>query len=177
MKHFRSLFYKAIAERLLSINDEQGNSIIKAVDLWNRQFDGDRSTPTNFPAVYLEFKPISWQTTGQHKQAALLEFTLHIANTTKAQAEYNRQFTDRFLGHLELIDTIHYWLTGFNSNNLENIHFGSITRTGSRHDHYHGDILVHQEMFACNIKDESAMRNYQKTAAGLVIDDELILDL
>ena len=177
--NLRTKFYLALGKRLEQIIDNEGHKIIKHIDLWNNQFDGDQVQPTSFPAVYLEFKPISWQTTGKHKQQSQLQFTLHIANTTKARGELNQLFTDRFLAHLELIDIIHKWITGFNSS-LDPDHedfFGSISRIASTHDHYHDDILVHQEHFVCNVKDTTAMTDYTKTTAGLVVDTELILSL
>lgn len=175
----RTKLYKAIGKRLELITDEAGTKIIKHIDLWNNQFDADQAQPTTFPAVYLQFMPISWQTTGRHKQMATVNFTLHIANTTKTRSEFNQQFTDRFLAHLELLDIIHKWITGFNSS-LDPDHedfFGSMSRTASTHDHFHGDILVHQESFICNVKDTSAMIEQIKTSATLVIEDELILSL
>ena len=177
--NLRAQFYKALGKRLELITDDAGNAIIKHFDLWNNQFDADQAQPTTFPAVYLQFQPISWQTTGKHKQIGKLNFILHIANTTKARSEFEQQFTDRFLAHLELIDLIHKWITGFNSS-LDPDHddfFGSITRTASTHDHFHGDILTHQEHYTSMVEDTSAMKNYTKTAAVLVVDDALILSL
>jgi len=160
-------FYKLLAAKLLNIENQDGESIIKHIDFWNQQFNEDWKTPFNFPAVFLEYKTIPFQSTGQHRQLAQLQFDLHVASTTKAKSQYDQQFTDRWLAHLQLIDLIQYWLTGFNGS-----FFGSISRTAITPDHFYGDIINHVMSFKCTLTDTAAMRSFTK-----VEGDKLIISL
>lgn len=175
----RAILYNAIAAHLQGIKCPQGQSIIKHINLWNRQFDGDRSTAFGYPAVFIEFAKINWQSSGLHKQMGDLQLVLHIANTTKTTAEFGTNFTERYLAHLELIDILHKRLTGFNSSLLPNstLQFSSLSRTDSIHDHYHGDIILHQEHYKCTLSTTTAYRYTQQHKADYIVDNELILQL
>ncbi|MDP2723189.1 MAG: hypothetical protein Q8O72_10555 [Bacteroidales bacterium] len=157
-------FYTLLAARLLNIKNEEGVSIIQHIDFWNQQFNEDWKSPFGFPAVFLEYKTIPWQTVGRHKQLAELQFDLHIASTTKAKSQFNSQFTTRWLEHLQLIDAIHYWLSGFNGT-----FFGSISRTGLTPDHFYGDIINHVMSFRCTMADTSAMRVYTRVEGDILV--------
>jgi hypothetical protein len=162
--NIRAQFYKLLAQKLLNIINEQDQSIIKHVDFWNQQYNEDWKIPFNHPAVFLEIKSIPWQTTGKHKQLGEMQFDLHIASSTKAKSSYNNQFTDRFLEHLELIDLIHYWITGYNGD-----FFGSISRIASTHDSFYDDIIKHIESYKCTVQDVSAMRECTKVEGDKLI--------
>ncbi|MFK5855390.1 MAG: hypothetical protein QM503_04605 [Bacteroidota bacterium] len=160
-------FYKQLATRLLNIKDAEDKSIIKHIDFWNEQYNGDWKEVFNHPAVFLEFKSIPWQSTGRHKQLGQMYFDLHIASSTKAKSSYKGQFTDLFLEHLQLNDLIHYWLTGWNGD-----FFGSVSRTNFATDHIYGDIIKHVQSFKCTITDKVAMRSFTR-----VEGDKLVVNL
>jgi len=157
-------FYKLLAARLLNIKDENDTSIIKHIDFWNQQFNEDWKAPFNFPAVFLEFKTIPFQSTGKHRQLGQMYFDLHIASSTKAKSQYSQQFTDRFLSHLQLNDLIHYWLAGWSGE-----FFGSVSRTNFAHDHYYSDVVEHIQSFKCTITDTTAIKSYTKVEGDLLI--------
>ena len=164
--NIRAQFYNAIAERLFNIVSETDEQpIIKNFDFWNNQYEPDYKEVFNHPAVFLDIKDIPWKTTGKQRQIGDMEFDLHIASTTKAKSAFNRQFTNRWLQHLELIDLIDFWLTGWNSGT-----FGSITRIRSHHDNLYGDIVKHIETYRCTVMDVAATREYTK-----VLGDKLVI--
>ena len=165
--NFLSEFYKQLAEKLQGIVDQNNKSVIKHIDLWNQQYNDDYKEVFEHPAVFLEFKSVPMQSTGRHKQTGVMHFDLHIASTTKAKSGYNSQFTDRFLQHLELLDAINYWLTGWRGD-----FFSSISRTGIAPDHFYGDVIKHIVSYRCFVADDSAMHNYT-----ILEGDKLVIDI
>lgn len=152
-----SEFYQELGDRLQSIVDNSEQPIIKHIDMWNQQHNSDWKEPFHFPAVFLEFKTIPWQTTGKHKQLGTLQFDLHISSTTKAKSSMKSHNIDTWLEHLELLDIIHYWITAWHGD-----FFSSVNRIGTTPDHYYGDVISHIQSYRCTIVDESAMRSFTK---------------
>ncbi len=163
--NIRAEFYNAIAERLLNISDQSISTIIKHVDFWNNQYEGDYKEVFSHPAVFIHIKDIAWHSTGKHRQLGQMEFDLHFATTTKAKSAFARQYTNHFLAHLEMIDVIHAWLAGWQHDS-----FSSLTRIRSHHDTLYGDIIKHIETYRCTVVDTAAMRSYTK-----VIGDKLVI--
>ena len=95
--------YLAIEQKLMTIYQDQPAGQIQArptpffkhFDLWNQQVEFlEQETPFNTPAVFVEFDPIAWKTTGNKIQEAEVTVKLHIvtrwyantpANTPSAQ--------------------------------------------------------------------------------------------
>jgi len=165
--NIRADFYNRIAERLTSIVDESDAPVIKHFDFWNNQYNDDFREVFAHPAVFLHIKEMSWQSTGKHRQLGQMEFDLHIASSTKAKSAFDRQFTNRWLAHLEMIDTIHYWLAGWQAGP-----FGSLQRIRSQHDDLYGDIIKHVETYRCTAVDVAAMRTYTRQ-----LGDKLVITL
>ena len=164
----RAEFYTAIATRLLNITEGANDTpVIKHIDFWNHQYEGDYKEVFKHPAVFLQLKQINWRSTGKHKQLGDMTFDLHIATSTKAKSAFDRMFTNRWLAHLELIDTINYWLAGWQTEG-----FSSLQRIGSHHDDLYGDIIKHIETYRCTVVDTAAMRSYTK-----VIGDKLVITI
>jgi hypothetical protein len=82
----------------------------------------------------------------------------------KAKSSYEGQFSDRFLEHLDLLDLIHFWLTGWNGEN-----FGSLSRISSQQDHFHSDIIKHVETYKCIVQDGTAMREFTKVEGDILV--------
>jgi len=162
--NFLGQFYTALADRLLNIKDADKISIIKHIDFWNQQYNEDYKEVFGHPAVFLEYKSIPFKTIGKHKQLATMQFDLHVASATKAKSSMEAQFTDRFLQHLELLDLINFWLTGWNGD-----FFGSLTRTALTPDHYYGDVIKHIISYQCTVNDVSAMHTYTKIMGDILV--------
>jgi hypothetical protein len=165
--NFLGQFYTDLANRLFNIVDENGKTIIQHIDLWNQQYNDDYKEVFGHPAVFLEYKSLPMQSTGRRNQLGHLAFDLHIASATKAKSSMGSQFTDRFLAHLELMDLINYWLTGWNGS-----YFGSIGRLGITPDHFYGDVIKHVVSYRCTIHDVSAVHQYTK-----VLGDKLVVTI
>ncbi len=165
--NFLSQFYTTLAARLLNIQDANSVSIIKHIDLWNQQYNDDFKEVFGHPAVFLEYKSIPFKTIGRHQQLATMQFDLHVASSTKAKSSYEAQFTDRFLQHLDLLDLINFWLTGWHGD-----FFGSLSRTAITHDHFYGDVIKHIISYQCTVNDVSAVHTYAK-----VMGDKLVVKI
>lgn len=164
----RKQFYLDIVERLKLIVSDQDVPIIKHYDLWNLQLNPDWTEQFRFPAVFLQFNPISWKVLGRKRQDAIVDFNLHICNQTKARSSDKSPFRDKALAHLDLIDAIHYWLTGFRGD-----YFGSIYRISSAQPNYYLDTIRHVETYRMQLVDDTAVRETTHLGQG----DRLVLNI
>ncbi len=164
--NFLSEFYTLWAAHMLNIVDANDKPIIKELNFWNNQYEFYEDT-FGLPAVFIEFKSIPFQTVGKHIQKADMSFDLHIGSKVIGKGSYGNQFMNQFLAHLELIDSVNYWMTGFRGD-----FFSSISRTGFTADQYYATVIDHIVSYRCIIKDDSATRNYTK-----VLGDKLVIEL
>jgi hypothetical protein len=64
---------------------------------------------------------------------------------------------EKGLAHLELLDAIHYWLSGWDKCGD---YFGGMTRVNSDFDHNHNAIVAHVETYKVRLVDDSAVRPF-----------------
>jgi len=153
----RANFYKAIAGKLNMIVDVNNKPVIKTIDMWNNQWANmGTESPLAFPAVFIEFKTMNWKTIGgKHVQHADVAIALHVGSKVLTKSRYNDAQMNLALQHLELIDIIHKWITGFSGTN-----FNSFVRISSDHDSDHDEIIAHVETYKCVLEDSTAMPSY-----------------
>lgn len=164
-----STFYKAIKDRLIPPGgvDDIG---LKFFNLWSNQIvrneDDEDDLFFNYPAAFLKFDPIEWQTLGRKKQSADATFTIILAseNFHETSSLDDAAEIDNGLAHLEMIDKIFARLQGFNGNG-----FGSISRTGTayEHDAEYTELIVHEIPFKVRLEDVAAMIEMQSAQPQL----------
>lgn len=139
---------------ILEIKDSNNNQIIKYFDLWNRQLDFlAEDSPADYPAVYIEFLPIEWQTLGEGVQDADFEFRLHIATRWFGQT-YSiapQEIASEQLDYLDIPNKIFKVLQGSCITNTNNI-----IRTNTEFDHNHENYIETVETYRCHIIDTQA---------------------
>lgn len=90
--------YLAIEQKLMAIYEDQPagrnqarpTPFFKHFDLWNQQVEFlEQETPFNTPAVFVEFDPINWKTTGGKLQEAEITIKLHIVTPWYANTPAN----------------------------------------------------------------------------------------
>lgn len=160
-----SEFYLAIKTKLMD-----ADLGIQYFDLWSDQIDRNENEEDdlffNYPAVFLEFEPVDWQTLGRKKQAADVSFNLYIAseNWNETNSLESDTEIDKGLAHLQLVDNIFAALQGFNGTN-----FGSITRTGFafKHNAEWTGLITHSMPFKSRLTDTAAMVGFVAVAPSL----------
>ena len=59
----RRMLYLGLTERLKELKEENGNPVIRHIDLWNEQVEFiEQEEPFDTPAVFIEFRPVQWRT-------------------------------------------------------------------------------------------------------------------
>lgn len=163
----RGTFYKELSAKLLAIVDNLDKPIIKHIDLWNDQLNDDWDEPFETPAIFLEFAPIPWKSVGGHRQMADTSINLHLVNDVRHQSKSGSKFIDKALLHLDIIDVVNHWITGWRGSCN-----GSLSRTNSIQDHYYGKLIRHTETYKVRFEDTAAMIPY-----GKVEGDKYVLEL
>jgi hypothetical protein len=169
----RKQFYLDLCNRLDLIRDLADEKIFKHYDLWNQQLNPDFGEEFPMPAVFLEFLPIQWKTLGKFRQQTLLQFNLHVCTATMQRGSSKSPYRDKILGHLDLLDAIHLWLTGWRG-----AYFNSVTRTASRQDHYYSNVIDHIETYRTLLVDDSAQRTFvvKEDPNALIVNIELLFN-
>jgi len=82
--------YLAIEQRLMAIKDDNNQQFFQHFDLWNQQVEFlEQETPFLTPAVFVEFDPMVWRTTGHKIQEAEITVKLHIVTPWYANTPAN----------------------------------------------------------------------------------------
>lgn len=148
----RAELYLSIQNSLKEIKGVDGLPVIKHFDLWNRQVAFiEAETPFPFPAVFVEFLPIQWETHGQRVQRADLIVRLHIVTRWYAQTASYSPGQESALDYLNLPGTIHRHLQS-NQMLLTN----GWMRTQSIINHDHETIVDSIEEYKCQVVDYGA---------------------
>lgn len=138
-------------------------------DLWNNQVLDDK-LPFGFPAVFFEFNPLLFTSTGSQRQQTDMTFSLYICSEVIGEAAHDVSAAEynAALEHLDLIDAINLSLQKFNGQTA-NIKLGTINRTELQPDHNHDShVYVHVVRYRGRVVDDSAKINYTMQAAVLV---------
>lgn len=150
----RKQFYLDLGKYIFETMNPNIDTPIQHFDLWNDQTGPDYKTGFKTPAAFLEFNPIQWQSLGGRKQQANISFNLHIVDKVNSQTSYNSPLRDNNLAHLDLLDKLHYYLTGFRGD-----YFTSLSRTASVQDHYFDALIKHVETYKTKFTTDSAVRS------------------
>lgn len=90
--------YLAIEQKLMAIKDDHDEPFFKHFDLWNQQVEFlEQETPFLTPAVFVEFDPIAWRTTGRKIQEGDVTVKLHIVTPWYANTPANTPSEQREL--------------------------------------------------------------------------------
>jgi len=143
-------FYLAIMNRLIAKVPE-----INYFDWWNNQLNNEEEDlPFNFPAIFMEYDPINWQTLGRKRQAAIVTFRLYIAidNLMEKSSNEKEKIREGALKDTDIISCIFKALQGYNGGGC----FGSITRNNEIPDHNSDAIQVPVLEFRTRLVDNYA---------------------
>lgn len=148
----RAQLYLSIQESLQEIKGTDGLPLIKHFDLWNRQVQFiEKETPFPFPAVFVEFLPVQWETHGQRVQRADLFVRLHIITRWYAQTASYSPDQEVALNYLDYSGLVHKQLQ---SNNI--LLTNGWMRTQSIINHDHEVIVDSIEEYKCQVVDYGA---------------------
>ena len=145
----RRMLYLGLTERLKELKEENGNPVIRHIDLWNEQVEFiEQEEPFDTPAVFIEFRPVQWRTMGGNAQQADVPFRLHVVTKWKGSAKDGSMFQEESLARFNLLDKIDAHLFNFFIKN------GSDTvcmtrRTGSSTNHNHEELVEDISDFSC----------------------------
>lgn len=147
----RKELYLAIIERLKTITDGYGVSLIRHFDLWNENVAFIEQETFGMPAVFIEFPPITWASLPQRVQEATITVNLHVVTRWDSPASDGSTYQSQALEYFDLLDKINAVLHCFSGEN-----FGSFTRTGSTTNHNHESIVDNLEVYTTHVFDNSA---------------------
>lgn len=152
----RRQLYIEIKNALKSVLKPDNTPVFGHFDLWNQNVEFiEQETPFPFPAIFIEFMPITWNKMGYNKQDANITVRIHIVSRWHSNtADYNPQSYDA-LEYLELADIVNNKLTNF-ATTMGN----RFMRTKSEINHNHETILDSVEEFVCNVIDVSGCPEY-----------------
>lgn len=146
-------FYLAIMNRLI----DQVNTL-EYFDWWNGQLmipEGeDDDLPFNFPAVFMEYDPVIWETLGNRRRSAKVSFRLYVAveNYLEKSSVEDKAIQEEALCSADIVDLIYKALRGYNGN----CSFGSISITDETPDHDHDQLEIPILSFKTRLWDDVA---------------------
>jgi hypothetical protein len=162
----RKSFYLDTVERLKLIVDDNDQPVIKTIDLWNEQWQFiDKIPAFAFPAVFIGFKQMTWTQLGKHRQSADALIEIHVGSYSLAETKNGSVNQEKALAHLDLLDAIHYWLSGWDKCGD---YFGGMTRVNSEFDHNHNATVAHVETYKVRMIDDSAVRLFSVVQGDLL---------
>jgi len=148
----RAQLFLSIQDSLKEIKGNDGLPVFKHFDLWNRQVAFiEKETPFPFPAIFVEFLPIQWETHGQRVQRADMFVRLHIVTQWFSQTGSYSPDQENALTYLDLSGLVHKQLQG-NPILLTN----GWMRTQSIINHDHETIVDSIEEYKCQVVDYGA---------------------
>lgn len=137
MRIFKNSF-KALQDKI-----KQALSTARMVDLWNDEIDMYREElPILFPAIFIEFLPVEWQTIGtgktQHGNGTIkIHIAQNIISDSGAIDGNDLPAVQDALIRFDLIQDVHDILQGFKV-----AYFAPLERIGTTIDHNHDGIIL-----------------------------------
>ena len=145
----RRMLYLGLAGRLKELKDDGGQPLIRHIDLWNEQVEFiEQEEPFDTPAVFVEFRPVRWDTLGGTAQQADMPFRLHVVTAWQGSAKDGSPFRDGSLERFDLLDRIDAWLFNFGMNEGKDS-VCMTRRTGSSTNHNHAELVEDISDFTC----------------------------
>lgn len=145
----RRMLYLGLTERLKELKEENGNPVIRHIDLWNEQVEFiEQEEPFDTPAVFIEFRPVQWRTLSGTVQQADVPFRLHVVTKWKGSARDGSMFQEESLARFDLLDKIDAWLFNFGIRD-EKESVCMTRRTGNSTNHNHEELVEDISDFTC----------------------------
>ena len=145
----RANIYKALVEKLKAYTDAEGKQVFKHFDLWNEQVDFiEDETPFETPAVFVEFKTISWSDTMQHVQRGTLPIRFHVVTEWKGATNDGSIYQDEALKRLDLVDGMASFLFNW-MHEKDGVNIQRMQRNTTYTNHNHGELVEDIEDFTC----------------------------
>jgi len=159
----RKQLYLAIKEHIKAITDENGEQVFKHFDLWNKQVEFiEQETPFAMPAVFIEFRPIMWDTLGEGNQKADATVVLHIVTHWFGQTADYSPIEEESLSYLDLADLLHQHMEGFTIDDDDHdLYAGAFMRSASNINHDHSEYVDSSEEYGFNLMDATARHRPQ----------------
>lgn len=143
-----------IQQTLFDIQGSDGLPIFKHFDLWNQQVSFlEKETPFEYPAIFIEFGDIDWQTGNNKTQRGDTIITIHIVTRWFNQtAKYSPSQVEA-LQYLNLPNLI---LKKLQSSNISQ-YCNNFNRIKSVINHNHESIVDSTEQYTCLVHNYEAM--------------------
>ena len=107
-------------------------------------------TPFDVPAVFIEFRGITWSDTMQNVQRAQFPLRLHIVTEWMGSECEGSLYKDKALERLNIVDGLVSHL--FNWSHKENTtNIQRMQRSASYTNHNHGELVEDIEDFTCTV--------------------------
>jgi len=146
--------YLDIATKLSLLKDADDKPVLKHIELFNNQFMHlAEIKPLSSPCCLIEFTDIPFEQMGGKVQQANTLIRLHIGSHGLQDNKFGSAGHIYTLDHLDLVDTVHNWMSGFNGDG-----FNSFVRTGLAADQDHDSIIVHVITYRTRVTDNGAVR-------------------
>ena len=144
--------YLAIAAKLTLIVDQDDKSVLRHIELFNNQWQHiSESKPLSYPCCLIEFTDIPFEQIGGKTQQANTLIRLHVGSHRLQDNKYGATGHEYTLKHLDLVDTVNSWMSGFNGTG-----FNSFTRVGLSTDHDHDSTIIHVLTYRTRVTDSVA---------------------
>jgi hypothetical protein len=141
------LIYKAIADKLAALQNEEGEYILKHIDLWNQNVEFlEQEQPWNTPACFIEIPPFTWNQLGNKAQQADIVVRLHIVTRWAAPTIHDGEYTATGLHYLAIPDYIFDTLHGCQIDGMQ-----TLQRTNSEPNHNHGEVIDSVEVYLTSV--------------------------
>lgn len=158
--------YTAIAAKLAAIVDVNNQPVFKHIELFNNQWAHlNEIKPINYPCAMIEFTDIPFEQLGSTTQQANTLIRIHVGSHQLLDNKYGSANHSDTLKHLDLIDIVNNWMTGFNGTG-----FNSFTRVSLSTDHDHDNLIIHVITYRTRITDQGATRNKTR-----ILGDKLVV--
>lgn len=152
----RTFIYQCLTERLKTWKGDDGEPVIRTVDLWNEQVEFiEQEDAFDTPAVFVEFRPVQWGTLGGSVQRAELTLRLHVVTAWQGSARDGSPYQEQALARFDLLDRLDAKLFNFAGSSADRgVGFCLFRRTASHTNHNHGELVEDVTDFTCQVTQE-----------------------
>jgi hypothetical protein len=142
---------------------------IKHFDWYNDQFNSEEDElPFPTPAVFLEIMPYQTQSLGKLRQAADIQFMLHVGQQLYSNTRRGAKAQSKALSHLNLNDLVFAALHGkYSDEPINNSTIGTINRTSVNPDHRFSGYIIHIISFKTRLISDNAVIPTVPVSEGL----------
>ncbi len=160
----RTNLYAGIAEKLQSVENANGETVFRHIDLWNQNVEFIEQETFDFPAVFIEFMPIQWKTLGQGVQQAELTVRLHIVTRWVAPTDMRSIAFNDAVAYLDIPNFVFKQMQ-----NAVILDCNGFVRKSSTINHNHSEIIDSMEDYVTLITDYSAVQELTPISANPVL--------